>query len=72
MLFVKYNIFWDNIKYTKHEETIIITDSIITFSRSFCLNLDINLNFFHNYRLLHKSVSRPHVRHPTSLMWVAT
>ena len=39
---------------------IMNTDSIITFSLSFCLNLDTNFEFFfHNNRVLHKTLSRP-------------
>jgi hypothetical protein len=38
----------------------------------FCLNLDTNFYFFHNYRDLHKTLSRPYVRPPATVIWVAT
>jgi hypothetical protein len=39
----------------------------------FCLNVDKNLIFFfHNYPVLHKTLSRPYVRPPANLIWVAT
>jgi hypothetical protein len=44
-----------------------------TFSRSFCLNLDTNVDFFfNNYRVLHKNLSLPYVRTPATQIWVAT
>jgi len=37
---------------------------INTHSGSFCLNLDTNLIFFYNYRVLHNTFSRPYVKPP--------
>jgi hypothetical protein len=42
-------------------KTVINTDSIITFSRLFCLNSDINFDFFRSFRFLHKTLSRSYV-----------
>jgi hypothetical protein len=37
------------------------------------MNLDTHFDFcFHNYRVLHKTLSRPYVRPPATLIWVAT
>jgi hypothetical protein len=39
---------------------------------SITLNLDKHFDFVHNYLVLHKTPSRPYVRSPATLIWVAT